>query len=425
MKRALALGLLALAAACHGGPSIDSFTVDKASISSGDAVTFSWKVSGATRISLDPDVGDVSGTTSAQAHPFATATYTLTATSGSGTSKAQLNITVKPAPGTATFVAAPPQAAPGDPVTLSWNIAGATSVAITGLGAQPASGSAVVNPSQTTRYTLTVAGAAPIDLLVRVAAKPAITSFDAPPSAQQGSDVTLSWTATNATRFTLTSDAGLSQFLGPLTSATVQPTQTTTYTLTASGPTGSASQSATVAVLATPGSSFLYTPPSSGNEAVRLVADPCPAPCTRLTLSLIAAQAVTADALALDLPVPGAARVALHQNAGAPDWQVNPNGDALDPGTAPPAAAIALPPSGPLARVLTLGIAQKRAGGGAVAAPKQLQPNAVLARFKVDLIPAGGTGLVFSPTQSQAPSFLLRAAGVPQGSLAIGTLRVQ
>jgi hypothetical protein len=425
VKRALALGLLALAAACHSGPSIDSFTADKASISSGDAVTFSWKVSGATRLSLDPDVGDVTGTTSAQAHPFATGEYTLTATSGSDSSKARVNITVKPAPGTATFVASPPQAAPGDPVTLSWSIAGATSVSITGLGTQPASGSAVVTPSQTTRYTLTPAGAAPIDLLVRVASKPVITSFVAPPTAQQGSDVTLTWTATNATRFTLTSDAGLSLFLGPLTSATVQPTQTTTYTLTATGPTGSATQAAPVAVVATPGSSFLYTPPAAGAEVARLLADPCPSPCTQLALSLVAAQTVTADALALDLPVPGAARVALHQNAGAPDWQVNPNGDALDPGTAPPAAALALPSSGPLARVLTLGIAQKRAGSGAVATPKQLQPGAVLARFKLDLVPAGGTGLVFSPMQSQAPSFLLRAAGAPQGSLAIGTLRVQ
>ena len=89
MKRAL-LSIVALTAACHaGGPSIDSFTVDKAGINSGEAVTFSWKVSGASTLSIDPDVGDVSGTTSVQAHPFVSAIYTLTAKNGSGTSTAK------------------------------------------------------------------------------------------------------------------------------------------------------------------------------------------------------------------------------------------------------------------------------------------------------------------------------------------------
>ncbi len=421
----LACVSLALTAACHGGPSIDSFTVDKSSIQSGDAVTFSWKVSGATKLSIAPDVGDVSGTTTTQAHPFATATYTLTATDGSGTSKAKVDIAVKPAPGTATFVATPPQIAPGDPVTLRWSIAGADSVSISGLGNLPPAGVAMISSvPRTTRYTLSASPlAAPLILLVRVAPSPVITSFTAPPTAQQGSDVTLSWSATNATSYRLTSDAGLSQFLGPLTSYTVQPAQTTTYTLTASGPTGSASQTATVSVAATPGTGLLYTPPPTGVEVVRLVADPCALPCPQLTLSLVAARAVAADALALDLPVPGAARVALHLVSSLPDWQVNPNGDALDPGSSPPAAALALPLSGPLARVLTLGIAQKPAGSGAVPSPKRLQQGAVLARFKLDLVPSGGTGLVFST--AQAPAFVLRAAGAPQGSLAIGELRVQ
>ena len=426
MRRALPV-ILSLLAACHGGPAIDSFTADKSTVYSGDLVTFTWKVSGATRLSIDPDVGDVSGTTSALAHPFATATYTLTATGSSGTSKAKVNITVKPTAGVATFVATPPQIAPGDPVTLRWSVAGVDSVSITGLGSQPPAGTATVTGLQkTTRYTLTASTlAAPLNLLVRVAPAPVITSFTGPETAPQGSDVTLSWTATNATSFQLESDTGPARFLGPLTSVTLQQSATTRYTLTASGPTGRALQGKTVTVASTPGTTFLYTQPPSGAEVVQLVADPCPQPCLLLTLSLVVVKPVAADALALDLPVPGAVRVALHQSAGAPDWQVNPNGDALDPGSGPAAAALALPLYGPLARVLTLGIALKPPGNGAVAAPRQLQPGAVLARFRLDLLPANGTGLVFSRTQAEAPSFVLRAAGVPQGSLAIGELRVQ
>lgn len=419
MRPALLL-LLALAA-CHSGPSIESFTADKSSIDEGEPVNFSWRVSGATRLSIDPDVGDVTGSTTAQAHPFASATYTLTATGSSGTSKARLDIAVKPAPGAAFFVATPAQVAPGAAARLQWSVEGATSVSISGVSGQlPPAGSLSLDSGvdKTTRYTLTAAPlAAPLSALLRVSPAPVITSFTAPPAAQQGADVTLSWTATNATSFTLTSDAGLSRFLGPLTSFTLPQAQTATYTLTAKGPTGSATQTATVTVAQTPGSRFLYTPPSSGGEAVRLLADSCAA--ASCTLSLVVAKPVTADALALDLPVPGAARVALHQASAAPDWQVNPNGDALDPGASPPAAAVALPSSGPLARVLTLGIAQKPASGG----PRQLQPGAVLARFTLDLVPSGGAGLVFSP--AQAPSFVLRSGATPQGTLAIGTLRVQ
>ncbi len=428
MKRALLS--LALTAACHGGPTIDSFTVDKNSINSGDEVSFAWKVSGATKLAIDPDVGDVSGKTSVQAHPFATSAYTLTATGGSGTSKAKVNITVKPPAGTATFVATPAQIAPGEPVTLSWSIADASSVEITGFSGSSlaATGSVTVSGlQQNTRYSLTAAQLpAPIVALVRVTAPPAITSFNVPQAAQQGSDVALSWTATNVTSFTLKSDDGLSQFLGPLTSFTVQPNKTTTYILFADGPTGHVSRKATLTVGATPGQSFIYTNPPTGNEVVQLVTDPanpCGQPCTQLTLELIVMQSIAADALAIDLPIPGASRASLHLISGVPDWQVNPDGNALDPGLTPRAAAIALPTSGPLARVLTLGIAQKPAGNGAQTTPKQLAPTAVLARFKLDLIPGGGTGLVFSP--AQAPAFVIRAAGVPQGSLAIGTLRVQ
>ena len=430
MKRALLA--VALAAACHsGGPSIDSFTVNKASISPGDAVTFSWKVSGASKLSIDPDVGDVSGTTSVQAHPPVSAIYTLTASNGSGTSTARLNLNVKVSPGSFIFLATPPQAAPGDAVLLRWSVGGATSVSISGVGDQPASGSVVVKPSKTTRYTLTAAGVnppvGPLDVLVRVAAKPAILTFDVPPTAQPGSDITLSWTATNATSFTMLSEPGVSTFLGPLKTFTVQPSQTTKYTLTANGPTGTTSQGKTVTLSGKAGTSFLYTPPSTVGAAVVLRSPGCPAPplpCTQVTFTLeVGDQPVLADSVALDLPVPGAARVALHTVSGAPDWQVNPGHNALDPGTNPPAAAIALPSSGPLARVLTLGISQKPAGSGAVASATLLQPGMVLARFTLDLVPSAGPGPVFSP--AQAPAFVIRAAGAPQGSLAIGTLLVQ
>jgi hypothetical protein len=76
-------------------------------------------------------------------------------------------------------------------------------------------------------------------------AAPALSTFGAAPATiPTGSSAVLSWSATNATRFFITPD------LGWVTgsSTTVRPTQTTTYTLQAEGPYGSATRTTQVVV---------------------------------------------------------------------------------------------------------------------------------------------------------------------------------
>jgi len=76
---------------------------------------------------------------------------------------------------------------------------------------------------------------------------PAITGFTATPSSiKAGTSAVLSWGSTNATRWFITPEVGW--VTG--TTATVHPTATTTYTLEAEGPYGSASR--TVQVVVTP-----------------------------------------------------------------------------------------------------------------------------------------------------------------------------
>jgi hypothetical protein len=78
-------------------------------------------------------------------------------------------------------------------------------------------------------------------------AVPTIASFTAAPaSISTGGTATLNWSATNATRFFLTPEGGW--VTG--TSVVVQPLATTTYTLTAEGPFGSATRTVTVTVSA-------------------------------------------------------------------------------------------------------------------------------------------------------------------------------
>jgi hypothetical protein len=74
---------------------------------------------------------------------------------------------------------------------------------------------------------------------------PAITSFTASSSTiATGASAQLSWVSTNATRWFITPEIGW--VTG--TSVTVHPTATTTYTLEAEGPYGSATKTLQVAV---------------------------------------------------------------------------------------------------------------------------------------------------------------------------------
>lgn len=443
---------LAVLAACGKGPAIASFTADKTSLTQGDPVTLTWQVSNASRVEIDNGVGVVTGTTTV-VNPQQTSTYTLTASSGSASVTKTVAIDVTPAPRPAvisSLTATPPQAGPGDPVKLEWTVDGELSQDVNGQAVPKGTHSLVVSVATTTTYTLTVAGPpslaapAPVSVVVRVAPRPAVTTFSAScgtcMGALQGDDVTLSWAATNATSFTVTDDKGHSTFVGPLLSLTVQPTATTTYTLVASGPGGSApAKSVTVIVSPSSGASLAFADPvilPTANVVVKLRST-C-SPCVTMQLELVTTQTVTADALALDLPMTGANRVKLHLTGTAPDWTVNTL--AINPGVNPPAAAIALPESGPLnrydrilpdgtvvhvPRMLTIGIARKPAGNGAVTTPLQPIPmDTVLASFKLDLVPEGGTGLVFD---GKGASFTLRngPGSASAGTFAAGTLRAQ
>ncbi|HJU83328.1 MAG TPA: glycoside hydrolase family 44 protein [Holophagaceae bacterium] len=75
-------------------PLIASFTASPATIASGASATLAWSVSGATSLSLDQGVGDVTGKTSIAVSPAATTAYTLTATNAAGAVTASATVTV-------------------------------------------------------------------------------------------------------------------------------------------------------------------------------------------------------------------------------------------------------------------------------------------------------------------------------------------
>ncbi len=237
--------------AAAGAPSIASFTADPATIAAGASTTLSWSVTGATAISIDPDIGALTGT-SRTVSPAATTLYTLTATNAAGSATRQVTVTVAAAgaPSIASFTADPATIAAEDTSTLSWSVSGATSLQIDPDVGAVTGTSRTVSPAATTTYTLTATNAAgsatrQVTVTVAAAGAPSIASFTADPTTIAVDDVsTLSWTVSGATSLRIDPD------VGAVTGADidVSPSATTTYTLTATNDSGSSTRQVTVAV---------------------------------------------------------------------------------------------------------------------------------------------------------------------------------
>jgi len=236
-----------------------SFTANPTNIQSGQSSTLSWVVENATSVTLQPGPGSVdprSGTLSVS--PTQTTTYTLTATGASGTVNSSVTVTLgTPGPGNPQiirFEANPLTIAPGGTSTLSWSTSGATTVTITpNVGSVPVNGSTTVTPSATTTYTLTASSAdghsvtAPVTVTVTGASVPQVVVFVAnPQNIDAGQQTKLCWQVTGATNITITPGVGTN--LNANDCATVAPTQTTIYTLTATNGAGMIQANTTVNV---------------------------------------------------------------------------------------------------------------------------------------------------------------------------------
>ena len=78
-----------------GNPQIVRFEANPLTIAPGGQSTLSWTTTGATQVSISPNVGNVTANGSTTVQPSATTTYTLTATSADGkTVTAPVTVTV-------------------------------------------------------------------------------------------------------------------------------------------------------------------------------------------------------------------------------------------------------------------------------------------------------------------------------------------
>ncbi|MEO8594966.1 MAG: OmpA family protein [Candidatus Solibacter sp.] len=268
-----------------GSPStaqIVRFDATPSQIQPGQQSTLTWIVQGATSVSINNGVGNVAATGSTGVSPTQTTTYTLTAVGPAGNITATTTVTVSSGPVVPgnpqilRFEGSPLNIRPGEQSTLSWTTTGATTVSISGVGSVTPNGSTTVSPAQTTTYTLSATSAdgktvtSPITITVASGTIPQVVVFVATPTTiDAGSSTKLCWQVTGATAINI--EPGVGSNLNSNDCATVSPSVTTTYTLTATNASGQIQANVTVNVGAVKITSFTANPVTStaaGNPVV-------------------------------------------------------------------------------------------------------------------------------------------------------------
>lgn len=141
-------------------PTITSFTASPGTIAPGQSATLAWVVNGATALSLNQGIGEVTGSTRVVS-PSATTTFVLTATNAVGSIEANAVVTVGVVapPTISNFTASPASISVGSTATLNWSVNGAAALSLNqGIGTVTGT-SRAVTPAGTTSYVLTASNA--------------------------------------------------------------------------------------------------------------------------------------------------------------------------------------------------------------------------------------------------------------------------
>ncbi len=231
-------------------PVCDTFSATPTSIMRGQSATLAWQTSGSERVVISGGVGDVAASGTISVSPLQTTTYTLTVFGVEDQSvncQATIQVTEPPvqaAPVCEAFTATPTQVPfGGGTTTLAWVVRDANSVSITpGVGTVSAEGTRDIFVADNTTFVLTATNGdktTSCQTAVTVAAPPTpepFTCADAvqfsasPATITRGQSSTLTWSTTNVDSLTISGGVSATSLSG---TATVSPTNDTTYIVTA------------------------------------------------------------------------------------------------------------------------------------------------------------------------------------------------
>jgi len=286
-------------------PEIIEFYADPDEVMANEDAVLHWNVSGASSVTIEPDLGDVAFSGNQSVRPSVDTVYILTAYNEYGSITARVQVIGYDGPLTTTveaspkptltetppkltdepssleqkvllpiihsFKADPESISIGNSSKLRWEVSNADIITITASGFaykdDSIAGSTIASPTVTTRYTLQASNAkgsvSQICIITVVESEitkptpsletagiPTIEYFRADPdSITAGSQIKLSWEVSNADIITITA-SGFAYKDDSLAGSTIaSPTTTTKYTLQAYNTKGSASQSVTVTVV--------------------------------------------------------------------------------------------------------------------------------------------------------------------------------
>lgn len=233
-------------------PRIEAFSSSATHLTPGQSVVLTWETDCGDVHTIDQGIGEVRPQGSLTiTPPELPITYTLRAANEWGAAQQQLSLKpiLPPAP-IASLSASPGLLkSVGESSVLTWTVENATSCSIDqGIGPVALQGSIVVTPQKTTTYHLTAKGpggmvtkSVTVTFLI-----PSVSITAAPDWIGLGESSTLTWVIANADAVVLSPGIGE---VDPGESALVSPTWTTLYTISATGPGGTAKASANVTVL--------------------------------------------------------------------------------------------------------------------------------------------------------------------------------
>lgn len=239
-------------------PTCDTFTATPISITKGASSTLTWATSNASRVVIDNGIGAVSVDGQMSVSPLSTIEYTLKAYGPAGeddgvvytpevSCKVKITVTetpTTPLPKCVSFTASPntlPNG--GGKTTLTWTTSNAKTASIAPtIGNVAVNGSTTVTIATSTNFTLTIVGSndKTASCAVPVTVTPPtplpftcannVTLSASPTSINRGENSVITWSTTGVD--SLSFNTGISA-TGLSGSATVSPTDTTSYILTA------------------------------------------------------------------------------------------------------------------------------------------------------------------------------------------------